>query len=85
MLHRAFDHWRGIGVFAVALHRVGYDLSLIRQADRGWNATLYSTGRMHSILTAGPTIRSRGALSNAPPGKPCSTSRGSCDAKTPQP
>ncbi len=50
MLHRAFDNWRGIGVLAVGLHRVGYDLALIRDADEGWSATFYITGRMHSIV-----------------------------------
>ena len=34
----------------VGLHRVGYDLALIQQADEGWNATFYITGRMHSIV-----------------------------------
>ena len=50
MLHRVFDNWRGIGDLAVGLHRVGYDVALIQQADEGWSATFYITGRMHSIV-----------------------------------
>jgi hypothetical protein len=49
LLHRWLDTWRGVGVLAAGLHRVGYDLSLIQHADEGWNATFFVTGRMHSI------------------------------------
>ncbi len=45
------DTWRGVGLLAVGLHRVGYDLSLIQHADEGWNATFFITGRMHSAAS----------------------------------
>ena len=50
MLHAWLDTWAGIGVLAVGIHRAGYDLALIQQADKGWNATFSITGRMHSIV-----------------------------------
>jgi hypothetical protein len=50
LLHRSFDHWRGIGVLAAALYRVGYDLTLIRQSDQGWHAAFHVTGHAHSII-----------------------------------
>jgi hypothetical protein len=49
LLHRWLDTWDGVGLLAAGLHRVGYDLSLIQQADEGWNATFFVTGQMHSI------------------------------------
>jgi hypothetical protein len=37
------------GLLTAGLHRVGYDLSLIQQADEGWNVAFFVTGQMHSI------------------------------------
>ena len=49
LLHRWLDTWRGVGVLAAGLHRVGYDITLIQQGDEGWSATFFVTGRIHSI------------------------------------
>jgi len=50
LLHRWLDTWRGVGVLAAGLHRVGYDLRLIQQGDEGWHAAFYITGQIHAIL-----------------------------------
>ena len=50
MLHRWLDSWRGVGLLAVALHRVGYDLDLRQYGDGHWRASFYVTGFAHSIL-----------------------------------
>jgi hypothetical protein len=39
LLHGWADNWRGVGIFAAALHQVGYDLVLTQHADEGWGAT----------------------------------------------
>jgi hypothetical protein len=50
LVHRWLDNWRGVGLLAVGLHRMGYDLDL-RQYDHGhWRASFYVTGLAHSIL-----------------------------------
>jgi hypothetical protein len=43
------DSWSGIGHVAAGMHRQGYDLQLTQYDDRGWRATLYTTGR-HGAL-----------------------------------
>lgn len=33
LVHRWLDSWRGVGLLAVGLHRVGYDLDLRQYGD----------------------------------------------------
>jgi len=40
--------WRGVGLVAAGMARLGYDLSLTRYAELGWRATFYVSGREHS-------------------------------------
>jgi hypothetical protein len=49
-VHRWLDSWRGVGLLAVGLHRVGYDLDLRQYGDGNWRASFYVTGLAHSIL-----------------------------------
>ena len=50
LVYRWLDNWRGVGLLAVGLHRVGYDLDLRQYGDGHWRATFYVTGIAHSIL-----------------------------------
>jgi len=50
LLHRWLDSWRGAGLLAVGLHRVGYDLDLRQYGDGHWRASFYVTGFAHSIF-----------------------------------
>ena len=50
LVHRWLDNWRGVGLLAVGLHRIGYDLDLRQYGDGHWRATFYVTGIAHSIL-----------------------------------
>jgi hypothetical protein len=50
LVHRWLDNWRGVGLLAVGLHRIGYDLDLRQRGDGHWRATFYVTGIAHSIL-----------------------------------
>ena len=50
LLHRWLDTWTGVGLIAVGLHRVGYDLQLTQYGDGHWRATFYVTGAAHSIV-----------------------------------
>jgi hypothetical protein len=50
LLHNWLNSWRGVGLLAVGLHRVGYDLDLRQYGDDHWRATFYVTGFAHSIL-----------------------------------
>jgi hypothetical protein len=50
LVHRWLDNWRGVGLLAVRLHRIGYDLDLRQYGDGHWRATFYVTGIAHSIL-----------------------------------
>ncbi len=38
------DSWRGVGLLAVGLHRLGYDLDLRQYGDGHWRASFYVTG-----------------------------------------
>src|SRR2546428_10372212 len=46
------DSWSGIGHVAVGMARQGYDLQLTRYDEKGWRATLYTTGIEHSPTSA---------------------------------
>jgi len=50
LVHRWLDSWRGVGLLAVGLHRIGYDLDLRQYGDGHWRASFYVTGFAHSIL-----------------------------------
>jgi hypothetical protein len=50
LVHQWLDNWRGVGMLAIGLHRVGYDLDLRQYGDGRWRATFYVTGLAHSIL-----------------------------------
>src|SRR5262245_5821185 len=50
LVHQWLDSWRGVGLLAVGLHRVGYDLDLRQYGDGNWRATFWVTGFAHSIL-----------------------------------
>jgi len=50
LVHKWLDSWRGIGLLAGGLHRVGYDLDLRQYGDGHWRASFYVTGLAHSIL-----------------------------------
>ena len=47
-LHRWLDSWRGIGDLERGMHRQGFDLHLVREAE-GWRATFFGSGRVHSL------------------------------------
>ena len=47
-LSTSLDSWTGIGRVAVGMHRQGYDLQLTQYDDRGWRATVYTTGLEYS-------------------------------------
>ena len=46
------DSCSGIGHVAVGMHRQGYDLQLTQYDERGWRATFYTTGMVHSPTSA---------------------------------
>ena len=46
------DSWRGIGDVERGMERQGFDLQLTRYDEKGWRATLYTTGIEHSITSA---------------------------------
>jgi len=50
LLHAWLDSWRGVGLLAMGLHRIGYDLDLQQYGDGHWRASFYVTGLAHSIL-----------------------------------
>jgi hypothetical protein len=50
LVHQWLDNWRGVGLLAVGLHRIGYDLDLRQYGDGHWRATFYVTGLAHGIL-----------------------------------
>src|SRR5262245_20211724 len=50
LVHGWLDSWGGVGLLAVGLHRVGYDLDLRQYGDGHWRARFYVTGFAHSIL-----------------------------------
>jgi hypothetical protein len=49
-LHRWLDNGRGVGLLAIGLHRIGYDLDLRQYGDGRWRASFYVTGFAHSTL-----------------------------------
>jgi hypothetical protein len=44
--------WAAVGLITAGMHRHGYDLSLTQYDDRGWRATFYTTGMVHSITSS---------------------------------
>jgi hypothetical protein len=50
LFHRWLDNWRGVGLLAVGLYRIGYDLDLRQYGDGHWRTSFYATGFAHSIL-----------------------------------
>jgi hypothetical protein len=48
-LHQWLDSWRGIGDLERGMHRQGFDLHLVREADEGWRATFFGSGKVHSL------------------------------------
>jgi hypothetical protein len=50
LVHRWLDNWHGVGLLAVGLHRIGYDLDLRQYGNGHWRASFYVTGLAHSIL-----------------------------------
>jgi hypothetical protein len=46
------DSWPGIGHVAAGMHRQGFDLQLAQYDERGWRATFYTTGMVHSPTSA---------------------------------
>ncbi len=51
-LQRWLGSWAGVGLVAGGMARQGYDLSLTRYEERGWRATFYTTGLVHSATSA---------------------------------
>ena len=49
VLHQWLDSWRGIGDLERGMHRQGFDLHLVREADEGWRATFFGSGKVHSL------------------------------------
>jgi hypothetical protein len=52
VLRSWLDLWSGIGHVAVRMARQGFNLRLTRYAEKGWRATLYTTGMEHSPTSA---------------------------------
>ena len=46
------DSWSGIGDIERRMERQGFDLQLTRYDEKGWRATVYTTGVEHSITSA---------------------------------
>ena len=46
------DSWSSIGRIAIGMAHQGYDLQLTRYGERGWRATVYTTGMEHSPTSA---------------------------------
>src|SRR5262250_910310 len=44
LVNQWLDSWRGVGLLAVGLHRVGYDLDLRQYGEGSWRATFLVTG-----------------------------------------
>jgi hypothetical protein len=51
-LHQWLDSWRGIGDLERGMHRQGFALHLVREADEGWRATFFGRGKVHSLPAA---------------------------------
>ncbi len=58
-LHRWLDSWRGIGDLERGMHRQGFALHLVREADEGWRATFFGSGKVHSLPAATGTAREK--------------------------
>src|SRR5207247_9500757 len=48
-LHHWLDCWSGVGMLERGMYWQGYDLRLERYADRGWRATFFLAGMVHSF------------------------------------
>jgi hypothetical protein len=59
------DSWTGIGHVALGMHRQGYDLQLTQYDERGWRATVYTSGMEHSPTSATGTAWERTAVWHA--------------------
>src|SRR5437667_11706343 len=51
-LHHWLDCWSGVGILERGMYRQGYDLRLARYADKGWQATFFSAGMVHSFTSS---------------------------------
>jgi hypothetical protein len=58
-LHQWLDSWRGIGDLERGMHRQGFDLHLVREADEGWRATFFGSGKVHSLPAPTGTAREK--------------------------
>jgi hypothetical protein len=58
-LHTWLDSWSGIGHVTVGMARQGFDLQLTRYDEKGWRATLYTTGVEHAPTSATGTAWER--------------------------
>ena len=58
-LHQWLDSWRGIGDLERGMHRQGFDLHLVREADEGWRATFFGSGKVHPLPGATGTAWER--------------------------
>jgi hypothetical protein len=45
------DNWTGIGHVVTGMQRQDYNLELARYNGRGWHATFFVTGMMHSLMS----------------------------------
>jgi len=46
------DTWAGLGGVVGGMIACGYDLELTRYGERGWRATFYPAGLVHSVTSA---------------------------------
>jgi hypothetical protein len=67
-LRTLLDSWSGVGHVAVGMHRRGGDLQLTQYDERGWRATLYTTGMEHSPTSATGTRLGANAVARDPAG-----------------
>ncbi len=51
-LRFSLDSWPGIGRIAADMARQGFDLQFARDDERGWRATVYTSGMEHSPTSA---------------------------------
>jgi hypothetical protein len=49
------DTWTGLGPVVTGMERQAYDLELTRHDGRGWQATFFVTGMVHSLTSGAGT------------------------------
>ena len=79
LVHRWLDNWHGVGLLAVGLHRIGYDLDSRQYGDGHWRASFYVTGLAHSILGGSAWSLQCGELFSGRDGMRCSTPSATCN------